>query len=146
VLEWGKANLPQDFEILQVRITGQVGNLKIVVVADRTGGILLDDLTYISRALSDLLDAKDVLPGGYSLEVTSPGEDWPLRSCSDFRRNIGRKVEITLCAGSDRSAEEKMVGVITGVTDSTVFLDTGRGEPDSIPIARVDRAVKVFSI
>ena len=58
------------------------GRRKVVrVVVDKDGGVTLDDIAEVSRAVSDVLDtpeAEALLTGAYTLEVTSPGVDRPL--------------------------------------------------------------------
>ena len=60
----------------------------------RNGGVTLDDLTRVSRQLSDLLDVHDAVPGAYTLEVSSPGINRRLRRPDHFRRYIGQNVRV----------------------------------------------------
>ena len=59
-------------------------------------GITLDGCAEVSSELSTTLDVSEALPGSdtYSLEVSSPGIDRPLRRVQDFQRSIGQKVRI----------------------------------------------------
>ncbi len=75
------------------------------VVVDRDGGVTLDDVAALSRALSDVLDATEVdepelLGGAYVLEVSSPGVDRPLTEPRHWRRNVGRLVMAHLVDGT----------------------------------------------
>lgn len=81
------------------------GKRRVVrVLVDRDGGITLDDVAAVSRAISDLLDTAeadepDLLGGAYVLEVSSPGVDRPLTLPRHWRRNVGRLVKTTLADG-----------------------------------------------
>ncbi|HMA45784.1 MAG TPA: ribosome maturation factor RimP [Frankiaceae bacterium] len=68
------------------------------VVLDRDGGLDLDTVAEASRLVSSALDADDVLPGSYVLEVTSPGVDRPLTAPRHWRRATGRIVRVS-CRG-----------------------------------------------
>ena len=74
----------------------------LTVTADKEGGITLDDLAGVSRALSDFLDGIAVEGSGdpllqspYDLEVVSPGLDRPLKTERDFARAVGDIVRMT---------------------------------------------------
>lgn len=61
---------------------------------DCEGGVSLDDLTPLSRRLGDVMDAHDVIPGPYTLEVSSPGINRRLRRPDHFRRYLGKRVRV----------------------------------------------------
>lgn len=54
----------------------------------------LADCERVNEKLSVLLDLEDPIPGSYTLEVSTPGLDRPLRSVEDCRRFLGRRVRI----------------------------------------------------
>ena len=72
------------------------------VVVDRQGGIDLETIEDVSRAVSRLLDAHDPFPGGrYTLEVSSPGLERPLRTPAHFKRAVGEIVTVRTYAGTE---------------------------------------------
>ncbi len=103
------------------------GKRRVVrVVVDRDGGITLDDVAAVSRALSDVLDAAEVdepelLGGAYVLEVSSPGVDRPLTEPRHWRRNIGRLVTAQLVDGI------AVTGRVLSTDDLGLDLDTEQG-------------------
>jgi ribosome maturation factor RimP len=104
------------------------------VLVDRDGGISLDDVAEVTRAISKALDADDVMgDGAYVLEVSSPGVDRPLTLPRHWRRNVTRLVEVTLAAGG------KVTGRIKSATDEAVELDV-KGRPRTIAYADVTKA------
>lgn len=58
-----------------------------------------DDCERVSRELSAVLDVEDPIPHAYSLEVSSPGLDRPLRTPAHFRRHLGEQAKVTLRHG-----------------------------------------------
>ena len=84
-----------DLESVQITPAGRRRVLKIVVDAD--GGVSLDDMAEISRALSSELDASGAMGDTpYTLEVSSPGVDRPLTEPRHWRRAAGRLVSVLL--------------------------------------------------
>jgi ribosome maturation factor RimP len=82
-------------EIVDVEWSGRV--LRIVI--DRpegAGEVSVDDCTRLSRDVSTALDVEDFIAKSYSLEVSSPGLDRPLRSARDFRRHVGKLCKVKL--------------------------------------------------
>ncbi len=66
----------------------------LAVTVDRAGGVDLDALTTANRAVSRALDELDPIPGRYSLEVSSPGLERPLRTPAHFARAIGETITV----------------------------------------------------
>ncbi len=93
-------------EVLRVSLGGGGGSQLLRVLADRRGGLSVDDLERISRALSLQLDAEDPIAGSYRLEISSPGLDWPLEGLADFRRYEGELLRVELPDG--RHAEGRL--------------------------------------
>jgi ribosome maturation factor RimP len=106
-----------DLEDVTVGTAGRRSVVRVVVDAD--GGVDLDSVAEISRAVSEALDggADDgVLAGAYVLEVSSPGVDRPLTAARHWRRAVGRMVSVPV-DGASRT------GRVAAVTDSGVVLD-----------------------
>jgi len=89
-------------ELVEIRLKGSPGKQLVRLDIDRPGaeGVSLSDCQNVSRELGELLDAEDLMPGAYVLEVSSPGIDRPIRSADDVRRNTGRRIVVTV-AGPD---------------------------------------------
>ena len=84
----------KDFELVDIEYVKEGGNYYLRVYLDKEGGITIDDLEMVSRALSDKLDEKDFIDDAYVLELSSPGLDRPLKKDKDFERNKGKMVEL----------------------------------------------------
>ncbi|HVL90875.1 MAG TPA: ribosome maturation factor RimP [Actinomycetota bacterium] len=104
-----------DAELVELAVKrGPIYLVRLTV--DREDGIDLETCAKVSEELSRLMDADDPIPGRYTLEVTSPGADRPLRTARDFRRNEGRTVRVVMASGNQvegpiESIEEERVKV-----------------------------------
>ena len=82
-------------ELVDVEFLVQGRRRTLRVLLDRPGGIRVGDCARFSRHLSDCLDMNQTMAGGYSLEVSSPGIDRPLRTLEAVGRFIGSRVSLT---------------------------------------------------
>ena len=89
------------FDVEAIELT-PAGNKRVLRIAlDRDGGVGIDHITDATRALSEVLDASDVMGSQpYTLEVTSRGVDRPLTEPRHWRRNAGRLVRLRLADDS----------------------------------------------
>ena len=137
-----------DLRLVRVRLTGQSGTT-VQIMAERSDGTMtIDDCERVSRALSPVFDVEDPLPGGYVLEVSSPGIDRPLVRPTDFERWAGydAKIELTeMLAGRKRYR-----GVLEGFDEGEVriyFSEKDGDEPVLIglPFSLIDNAKLVMT-
>ena len=108
------------FELVAVEQAGGRGVPVIRVLLDREGGIDLDALTRANRWINEVIDADPSLSGPFTLEVSSPGIDRPLRKPRDFQRFVGDNATVkSLSAGQHRS----ITGRIVSADEESVTLD-----------------------
>ena len=101
------------------------GVLRVLVDAD--GGIGLDAITRLARAVSRELDAHDPIPGRYTLEVSSPGLERRLRTPDHFRGAVGSPVKLK--TAPDFDGPRRVAGVLAGADDDGVEIrEAGAGE------------------
>jgi len=81
------------------------------VVVDRAGGVDLEVLSSVTRAVSRALDAADPIGHRYTLEVTSPGLERPLRTPEQFARAVGEVVKVK--TKPDVEGERRVEGVLS---------------------------------
>jgi ribosome maturation factor RimP len=121
------------------------GFLRLFV--DRTGGITIEELTRINRIVGGLLEVHDVIPGAYTLEVSSPGLTRALKKPEDYQRYAGRLVRVTTRAPWEGSQVHS--GILQGLEDDQVCLKEGesvlRIPLDEIARARLDIDLKKIS-
>ena len=114
------------FELVDVEYVKEGSDYYLRVYADKEGGINIDDCVLISRSLEEKLDAADRMTDPYILEVSSPGLTRPLKKDKDFKRNLGKKVEVKLYRAVDGSKEFE--AILTGYTDTTITLQLDPAE------------------
>jgi ribosome maturation factor RimP len=110
---------------------------------DKEGGVTLDDCADVSRELSAILDVEDVIPGHYSLEVSSPGLDRPLKKPADYERFAGHLVKVrTYEAFPDDAGNKRktFIGRLTGLVDGNVAMKLSEGQSASIPLDKIAKA------
>jgi ribosome maturation factor RimP len=106
--------------LVRVSISAQNGTT-VQVMADRPDGtISVDDCARISRQLSPLLDAHDLIKGGYTLEVSSPGIARPLVRPSDFEDWAGHEARIELREMIE--GRRRFRGILEGYRDGEALL------------------------
>jgi len=88
-----------EVDLMGVVVTGGKDARLVRVVIDKKGGVDVDALRRLSRALSLQLDAEDLIAGKYNLEISSPGFDWPLTTAKDFERYEGDWLKVTFVDG-----------------------------------------------
>ena len=108
------------FELVDVEYVKEGSDYYLRVYADKEGGIDINDCVFISRSLEEKLDEADKLTDPYILEVSSPGLTRPLKKEKDFKRSLGKKVEVKLYRALDGCKEFE--AVLTGYTDTTISL------------------------
>lgn len=88
--------LSEGLEIVDIELKseGGRGGRVLRLFLDKEGGPNIDELGRVSRGLSDLLDERDVVDGNYTLEVSSPGINRPLRRPEHFERFVGKKIRV----------------------------------------------------
>ena len=79
-----------DVELYDILVQGPL----VRVIVDREGGIDLDALAAVTRTVSRALDEADPIVHRYTLEVTSPGVERPLRTPQQFQRAVGEVVNV----------------------------------------------------
>ena len=108
------------FDLVRVKLTGQDGATVQILIERPGGAVTIEDCTAVSRRLSPLLDADDPLPGGYYLEVSSPGINRPLVRPRDFVTWAGHQVRIELKELVD--GRRRFRGEIEGFEDGELRL------------------------
>ena len=81
-------------ELVDIEIVGAGRARTLRLTVDREGGIDLDSLAEANGPVSDALDAVDALSGPYTLELSSPGLERPLRRPSEFARFVGTVISV----------------------------------------------------
>lgn len=92
-----------------VNVNSNIGTGYVRIVLDGDKNISLRDTTKMTKVLKKSTDFTNLFPKGYRLEVTSPGLDSPLVFPFQFKKHIGRKINITLNNKFDNSSVEAII-------------------------------------
>lgn len=118
------------FVIFQMKFIVSSGNRILrLLIDDEFGGITINECAQINRALSALLEEEQFLNENYTIEVCSPGLDWPLREKKDFQRALDRKVHLYL--KEIPGVKRELVGMVKEVLDDGLIIDV---DNDSLEI------------
>lgn len=100
--------------------------------------VSVEDCANVSRDLSAILDVEDVVPTQYTLEVSSPGLDRPLRGPKDYERFAGRRARIVTRDKVDGQTFFK--GQLAGVDGDAVLMDGEDHKRHRVPFGAITRA------
>lgn len=128
-------------ELDDLQMLGSSAGRIVRVTVDASGGIDLERIAEVSQGLSRLLEAEGVLPDAYTLEVSSPGLERPLRRPAQFRKAVG--CEVVVKTSRPISGTSSHRGVLQSADDAEVSLVVD-GEPRHIPFTDVSQARTVF--
>jgi ribosome maturation factor RimP len=112
--------LQDDIFLVSIKIK-PINNIKIYLDAD--GGLGIEKCIRINRALYRIMEEMGIYPNGdFSLEVSSPGVDEPLKMLRQYKKNIGRNVEVTM------NDDTKKTGKLCGVTENNITIEYTEGK------------------
>lgn len=112
-----------DYELVDVEYVKE-RDWFLRVYIDKEGGIGLDDCQEVSGLLDEKLEELNIINDRYILEVSSPGLDRALKKEKNFKREMGKLVDITLYKAID--GEKMITGKLTGYTKDIITIDETR--------------------
>jgi len=140
-------------EIFDLQLRREAAGLVLRVVIDKPDigrpttpeedSVGIEDCQKVSRDLSAILDVEEddlgeaALGQAYTLEISSPGLDRPLRHEADYRRCTGRLAKIVTAA--PLNGQSAFAGRIAGLDGGVVLLEEGR-KVHRVPLAQIKRA------
>lgn len=130
-------------ELAEVEYKQEGARLVLRIFIDRDGGVTLDDCAAVSRELAEILDVEDFIQSRYSLEVSSPGLNRPLKKPSDYERFTGRLVKIRtyeLLADDAGNKRKTFTGELLGLVNGVVLLKLTEGQTAGVALEKVAKA------
>lgn len=112
------------FELVEVAVKGGRGNRLVQFFIDREDGLPIEDCAQMTRSFSECIEHQSILDGFYRIEVSSPGLDRPLVTARDFRKNIGKDVDMNYLI---ENQPRQLIGTVADVEDGKILLKTGEG-------------------
>ena len=127
----------EGLEVVEVEVKGGGRNQFVSISIDKPAGVSHADCEMVSQQVGTILDVEDVVPGHYTLEVSSPGVERKLLKPGDYQRFQGKKVRITLRQPVEK--QRHWEGILAGFSDGIIRLDAG-GRDLSFPLEQVEKA------
>ena len=114
--------------LVDLTVKGVSGKQLVLVVIDSESGLPIEMCSLISRKLLTKIEEKDLIEGTFNLEVSSPGIDKPISLPRQYKKNIGRKLEIEtldgeIFEGELKKIEEQTIALYLKERVETIFLD-----------------------
>ena len=137
-----------DHFLVDVVVSGNRVQKKLMVIVDGDKGVTIEDCAALSRSLSDKLDETNLISENYTLEVTTPGVDLPLKLKRQYKKNVGRGFKVSL---KDKSV---IKGKLVNAGEDTIELEfeekAGKGKKKElkkmeIPFDMIDKALVQIS-
>lgn len=131
-------------EFVHAEMSGTKRNPLLRIFVDKEGGVTVDDCGDLSRKIEAVLDADDLIPTAYVLEVSSPGLERELYSLDDFKKFVGKKARLKTSAEIEgRKAFKGSIEAVDG--EEIVFNDRSISEV-RIPYSAVTKANLVYDM
>jgi len=119
----------KEYFLVEVKIK-PTNNIKVYLDGDN--GISIEKCVQFNRSIYKKISAADLFPAGdFSLEVSSPGVDKPIRSKRQYLKNIGRNVQVVFNDGSEKT------GKLTEVTDADIIIEESVGKGKKAEVQQV---------
>jgi len=118
------------------RESGRAGRV-LRLFLDKSGGANVHDMSRVSRALSDALDAEDAIEGAYTLEVSSPGINRPLRRPEHFARFVGKRIRVR--TRDMINGRRSFLGILGAVVEDKILLAQD-GTEFQIPFSMIEKS------
>lgn len=124
-------------ELVTIELVGGRKAPTIRIFLDAEGGITFDQIMQSHAWIDEYLDREDPFPGAYTLEVSSPGIDRPLRKRADFDRYAGERAVVL---SREDGKRRKRSGELVGMRDDDVVLRDDEGNESRIPFDIITEA------
>jgi ribosome maturation factor RimP len=128
----------EGMELVQVDVLGGGNNRLVRLYIDKPAGISHADCELISHQVGTILDVEDVVPGHYTLEVSSPGVERKLLKPGDYERFLGKKAKVTLREPVEN--QRHWEGTLAGFEDGVISLNAEGGKTVRFRFDQVDKA------
>jgi ribosome maturation factor RimP len=128
----------EGIEIVEVELKGGGKSRLLRIMIDKPEGVTHTDCEAISHQVGAILDVENVIPGSYTLEVSSPGVERKLLKYKDFERFQGKKIKAVLREPVENS--RRWEGVLASCADGLIHLEVAAGKTIQFPFEQVETA------
>ena len=114
----------EGMDLVEVEYRREARGWVLRLVMDKEGGVTLDDCSRVSREVGRSLDVEDFILVPYTLEVSSPGLDRPLKRREDFNKHRNRLISVKTIAPIEN--QRRFKGKLLGVSENGIEIDVER--------------------
>jgi ribosome maturation factor RimP len=127
----------QNMELIDLEYRREGRGWVLRLYIDKENGITLDDCARVSQEIGTLLDVEDIIGTPYSLEVSSPGLNRPLKKEMDFIKYRGRLIKVKTFDPIDNRRNFK--GKLREISEGRIGVEVDGGVI-TIPLTNVSKA------
>ena len=133
-----KVALSDGLEVVEVELKGSGRNQMLRIYVDKPQGVTHADCESVSLQVGSLLDAENLFPDRYTLEVSSPGVERKLKNWKDFERFQGHRMKVVL--REPLEGVKHFDGVLQSAQDDILKMEIAGGQPVEFRFEQVSRA------
>ena len=112
-----------NIHLFDIQIKGDRRQLLVRVIADTDSGITLGECQCLSGEVSDIIFRENLISQAFRLEVSSPGIDKPLQFPYEYRRNIGRNLQVVF---DQNGIRKEIKGELAAYEEDKIKLKAGK--------------------
>lgn len=129
----------EGYELADATLSRYKASATLRVFVYGSNGVTLAECSRLSDRIGQVLEGTNLLEGGYTLEVSSPGLDRPLKTARDFKYRIGETVKLFF---TDPKRKQVTAEIVSASEDQVEF--SGQDGSFTVPLAEIERAKIVF--
>jgi len=131
----------EGLELLELEYLREPSGWVLRLFIDKPQGTVgVDECSVASHAVDKALDVEDLIPNEYSLEVSSPGLNRPLKKPEHFERVVGQKVKLKTYAPLFEPPRKNFVGTLTAVLAQAVVVEVEGAGAFTVPFKDIAKA------
>jgi len=128
----------EGMELVEIEVLGGGKNRLVRISIDKPGGVSHSDCECVSQQIGTILDVEDLVPGHYTLEVSSPGVERKLLKPRDYERFLGRRAKIRLREPIEN--QRFWEGTLAGFDNGVISLEAASGKRVCFAFDQVEKA------
>lgn len=130
------------YEIVDVEYIKKFNGMNLTIFITKPDGITLNDCETFSRAIDEPLERLNPTNDeGYTLNISSPGMDRPLKSQKDFKRNLNKEIELNFYATIN--GKKQTSGLLKSFTETTIIIDEN-GDNIEYELNKISKIVPII--
>lgn len=131
------------YDVIEVEYAKKTDGMNLTFYIDSDKGVELNDCEKVSKTIDPILDELNPTDDqAYSLVVSSPGIDRPLKTERDFKRNLGKQISITLFSKID--GKKKFDGELKNYSESEIIITNVKGEDITLQREKIAHIVPII--